>query len=218
MERNDEFKSIINRIKRARGVTLRKIADELGMNYSHLSDVSNGHAPFTDTTRIKLINTFGRDLVYPDETPAPSKTYGGDGADVPMVTLPLIPLDCVAGFPLLDNHGVTLADCEQYAVPEFTARGADYLIRVAGSSMYPRYSNGDILACKRVESLTFFQWGMIYVIDTQQGILVKRIFECTDDKNSIICRSENETDFPPFRLPKNEIRSVSIVVGQISVS
>lgn len=218
MAEKSEFKAIAVRLKHERGITLRDVANTLGMNYSYLSDVSSGRSPFTDDCRAKMIRAFGAEIVNgtPD-APTPVRMYGGE-QDCNMVTLPLIPIDAVAGFPTIDNDGVTLADCEQYAIPEFTSRGAEFLVRVSGTSMYPRFNHGDLLACKRVQQLTFVQWGMVYVLDTEQGMLVKRLYECPDDRDSVVCHSENTNEYTDFRLPKTEIRSVSIVLGHISVS
>ena len=80
--------------------------------------------------------------------------------------------------------------------------------------MYPKYSSGDILACRKIVEVTFIQWGKIYVIDSQQGAMVKRLFEIEGDVDHILCKSDNE-NYPPFKLPKDEIRSLSIVVGAI---
>ena len=129
-------------------------------------------------------------------------------------TLPLIPIDAVAGYNGVDTPGINILDCTQYEIPDFDSVNADFLIRVSGSSMYPKYSSGDILACRRIDEITFLQWGKIYVIDSRQGAMVKRIFEIEDDPTCISCVSDNEK-YPPFRLPKSEIRSLSIVVGAI---
>ena len=51
--------------------------------------------------------------------------------------IPLIPIDAVAGFPSADNDGVYMEDCEHYSIPEFEAKGANFLIRVSGDSMHP---------------------------------------------------------------------------------
>lgn len=128
---------------------------------------------------------------------------------------PLIPIDAVAGFGTGDNEGVSYEDCDHYVVPEFDKRGMEFLIRVSGSSMYPKYSNGDILACKKIHEITFFQWGKVYVIDSNQGALVKRIFEDPNNKNNIICVSDNKENYPPFSMPKKDIRSLSIVLGVV---
>ena len=132
----------------------------------------------------------------------------------PSRTLPLIPFDAIAGLPSIDNIGIAFPDCQQYLIPEFIARGADYLVRVSGSSMYPKYSNGDLLACQIVHDILFFQWGKIYVIDSSQGVLVKRIFQ-SDIADHIRLVSDNRDNYPPFDFPTSDIRSIAIVVGVI---
>ncbi len=129
-------------------------------------------------------------------------------------SIPLIPIEAVAGWNGIDQEGVLIADCTHYQVPEFIEAGAEYLIRVSGSSMYPKYSNGDILACRRVPEITFFQWGKIYVIDSIQGAMVKRLFQCDTNPDNVLCKSDNP-NYPPFELPKSEIRSLSVVVGVV---
>ena len=128
--------------------------------------------------------------------------------------LPLIPIEVVAGYNGIDCEGVRIDDCERYNVPEFYAAKAEYMIRVSGSSMYPKYASGDILACRRIAEITFFQWGKVYVIDSNQGAMVKRLFELPDNPDAVLCKSDN-ANYPPFVLPKSEIRSLSIVVGVI---
>lgn len=128
--------------------------------------------------------------------------------------LPLIPFEAIAGYLSIDNVGVRFEDCEQYVIPEFEQRGAEFIIRVSGSSMYPKYSNGDLLGCKRVNDILFFQWGKIYVLDTSQGTLVKRVYEHEND-DFVMLVSDNKAVYPPFAIPKSDIRSLSIVVGVV---
>jgi len=129
--------------------------------------------------------------------------------------IPMIPFDAIAGYLSVDNEGLALDKYEQYQIPEFKKIGVEYLIRVSGSSMYPKYSNGDILALKTVKDILFFQWGKVYVIDSSQGVLVKRLFEDRENKEYIICSSDNKEHYPPFSIPKSDIRSLNIVVGVI---
>lgn len=127
--------------------------------------------------------------------------------------LPLLPIEAMAGYNGTDMPGVALSECPMYCVPEFVSAGAQFLIRVSGSSMYPKYNSGDILACRRIPDITFFQWGKVYVIDSCQGAMVKRIFE-GQQPGTITCKSDNQS-YPPFTLPTSEIRSLSIVIGVI---
>lgn len=113
---------------------------------------------------------------------------------------------------LTDEHTVLEYECERYVIPVF--RGADFLIPVKGSSMYPKYSSGDIVACKRVAmSDLFFQWNKVYVLDTKQGALIKRI-KPGSDKNHVLIVSDNK-DYDPFELPYSAINAVALVIGVI---
>lgn len=130
-------------------------------------------------------------------------------------SLPLIPVDAVAGFHPGGDDGAALAGCPLYSVPDFAVAGADFLIRVSGDSMAPRLSQGDILACRRLGSPSWIQWGKVYVLDTEQGALVKRLFPAEDD-DKVRCHSDNSSAYPDFEMPKSGIRSMSVVVGMIS--
>ncbi len=129
--------------------------------------------------------------------------------------LPLIPIDAMAGFgggniPVLESE-IT----DYYQVPLFEKRGAEYLIPVAGDSMYPKYASGDLLACKSLIGLNFIQWGRPYVLDTEQGVIVKRLFQHPNDESLLICKSDNTENYPPFQISKQEIFKVAIVVGVV---
>ena len=142
------------------------------------------------------------------------RTATDDSAADKQKALPLIPFEALAGYLSTDNEGVRLEDCERYVIPEFDRRGAEFIIRVSGSSMYPKYSNGDLLGCKKIENILFFQWGKIYVLDTSQGALVKRVYE-HENKDFVMLVSDNKDVYPPFPIPKSDIRSLSIVVGGV---
>lgn len=148
------------------------------------------------------------------QTPEPAaKRVMDDGKE----GIPLIPLDAVAGFPATDSSYAYMENCDRYIIPEFQDKGADFIIRVSGDSMIPLYYNGDLIACHKIHDIRFFQWGTVYVLETSQGILVKRIMESTDHDDCILCTSENDTVHRPFLLPKDDIRSMSTIVGLIRI-
>lgn len=125
--------------------------------------------------------------------------------------IPLIPLNAMAG-ALTSDQTVLEYECERYVVPAF--KGADFLIPVKGSSMYPKYSSGDIVACQRVPmSGLFFQWNKVYVIDTTQGPLIKRIKPGSTPDNILIVSDNAKYD--PFELPLSSIHAVALVIGVI---
>ena len=101
---------------------------------------------------------------------------------------------------------------EKFFIPTF--KEADSLIQVTGDAMYPKYNNGDIVACKKLllDDL-FFQWDRVYVLETSQGSLVKRVKKGSD-KDHILLMSENES-FESFELNVSKIFAVSLVIGVI---
>jgi len=140
-----------------------------------------------------------------------------DGAGAGANTIPLLPFSAVAG-SLSENTPIDATTAiEQYVIPDFTARGADCAIRVDGDSMYPRYSNGEILALRVIHDPTFFQWGKVYVLATNQGCVIKKLFPDPDDPNGIICHSENTANYPDYRITKQDIFGVAIVVGHAGI-
>ena len=132
------------------------------------------------------------------------------GPDRDAVSLPLIPFEAVAGpgSPVYEDERVE----SFYTVSEF--KECDFLIRVKGDSMSPKFTGGDLLACKKVVDAYFFQWGRIYVVYTRsQGVMVKRI-QPSDRDGCIKCVSEN-VKYAPFDVPMDDIVSVALVNGSI---
>lgn len=129
-------------------------------------------------------------------------------------SLPLIPFDAVAGpgSPVYEDERIE----NYYQVSDF--RDCDFLIRVKGDSMSPHFTGGDLLACKKIDkaNVYFFQWNRCYVILTEsQGAMVKRI-QPSDKKGWIRCVSDN-VNYAPFDVPMEDIVSVALVNGSISL-
>lgn len=147
---------------------------------------------------------------------APPEEEKGDGHTQlipapPGKGIPLIPLPAMAGF-LKGSADLDRNDIEWYYVPAFS--DCTFLIRVKGDSMYPRYLSGDIVACREVHDTgTFFQWGKAYVLDTDQGVVLKRIRR-SERPDHILCVSDNP-DYEPFDVPVSSIYHLAIVRGLI---
>ena len=127
--------------------------------------------------------------------------------------IPLIPLEAIAG------PGTSVYEDEKefeyYSVPAF--RDSDFLIRVKGDSMTPKFTGGDLVACKKldIKSVYFIQWNRVYVVYTKsQGVMIKRI-QPSENEDCIKCVSDNEK-YAPFDVPKSDIVSLALVNGKIS--
>lgn len=129
--------------------------------------------------------------------------------------IPMLPFDAFAGLGDSTVQGVNFDTIEdRYIVPLFDGIKVDFMLPVRGSSMYPKYSSGDVVACRLVTELLFVQWNKVYVIDSvTQGVIMKRLLKGEDDSH-IICRSDNEK-YGDFPVPMDDIRSIALVVGVI---
>ena len=103
---------------------------------------------------------------------------------------------------------------EYYVVPKFKNKKIDFMIEVEGSSMYPKYNSGDVVACRIINESNFIQWNKTHVVATRdQGILLKRI-KPSQDIEVVTMISDNK-DYDPFNVSMEEITGIAIVVGVI---
>ena len=199
----------LNKIKEKReekNISQEKMAEKMNISQQVYSKIESGNRSLLAKHILEISKIL--------EVPASYFLEENRGTGSEPFSLPLIPFGAIAGFNGFDSEGVCYEDCERYVVPEFEIAKAEFVIRASGSSMYPKYSNGDILACRKIKDILFFQWGKVYVIDSSQGCLVKRVFE-HENPEMVLLVSDNKEKYPPFAIPKNDIRSLSIVLGVI---
>lgn len=211
---------IVKRLKEYidyKGISVAAFERSIGMsNASFGKSLKNNGAIGTD----KLENILSE---YPDISPTWLLTGEGEmikdlndkitiiPVNSPDGGIPLVPIDAWAGL-FHGEEAVALSDCEHFFVPAF--KDADFLIPVRGDSMIPRYYSGDLVACKFLPlSDIFFQWGKVYVLDTNQGALIKKVRPGSSD-DTITLISEN-TDYEPFELPRSCIYNIALVQGLI---
>jgi len=156
-----------------------------------------------------------KDGVSPSSPPEATKKITKVIAKSSNKGIPMIPLDAFAGMGDTYTQGTPLdAIEERYEIPLFKGMKVDFMIQVRGSSMYPKYNSGDVVACRIIEELLFIQWNKPYVIDTiSQGVILKRLKK-SNDENCVICKSDNSS-YDDFNLPKSDIRNIALVVGVV---
>lgn len=126
--------------------------------------------------------------------------------------IPLVKIEAMAGFGSTD-WSIQVKDIQDdYVVPDFN--GIDFMIKVKGESMQPKYNSGDIVGCRIIRESKFVQWNKPYVVATkEQGIIVKRLHPGSTDQ-SLKAVSDNP-DYPPFEIPREEITGVALIIGVI---
>lgn len=182
------------------------LANYLGTGKSFISQIESGIRPLPSSMFSKLLeNPHGWNvtmLSVDDKSPCEEKQTIG---------IPLISVEAMAGVLSGNATQVMDYDCDYYNIPMF--KGAEFLIRISGDSMQPKYYSGDIVACKRLPLDTFFQWNRVYVVDSEQGVIIKRVRRGSDDRH-IVFVSDN-TAYEPFELPLEKIYSIALVVGVV---
>ena len=201
------------------GENEKELAEILGYTKSSFSQILNGKVPLSDKfldklcsldsniNKVWIMENKGEMLKSNNNTPAVTEPQLPSG-------VPMLPFDAFAGIGT-DVEGVNLDTIEErYVVPLFDGMKMDFMISVRGSSMYPKYNSGDVVACRMVQELLFVQWNKVYVLDTiSQGVIIKRLKK-SDKEGFVICKSDNE-QYEPFEIPMSDIRTIALVVGVI---
>ena len=204
--------SRIQEISTAEGVTIGAMERSIGASKGVLSRaISNG----TDI-QSKWIQKIVEN--YPRYSPGWLLTGEGDmlkakqAAQVPMPKA-IVPAKRSSKIDKRGIAGEEDADINAYdyfVIPSF--KNVDFLIRISGDSMEPTYRSGDIVACQVVPMQDiFFQWNRPYIIDTNQGALLKRIRQGEDNDHLLIVSDNPE--YPPFQLHKSHFYHVALVKG-----
>ncbi len=204
-------------------LTQKDIQDATGLSQRDVSQLENGEKKFIPVSYIQFLNKKGipLNLLYDEDVSVTdfitdcenmkkdtSKHILTTELKETEETRPRIPMDAAAGSLTFAADGIMINDCEQIPIIHAFAR-YDFTIFVRGDSMLPEFHPGDELACVFIKDTSFIQWGRIHVIDTAQGILVKRIF---DGGNCIVCKSDN-AGYHDFNVHKSELYNVALVIG-----
>ena len=127
--------------------------------------------------------------------------------------VPLIPFEARGGqLNGFARNGVTLAQCETVPTP---FKGAQFAISVRGQSMSPTYPSGCVLFISK-NIADWVEWGKVYVLDTENGVIVKQLAPSTLGEDFVCCKSFNDApEFAPFNVPKASIFGIYRVVGAL---
>lgn len=185
---------------------VRNLKSQIGED--KLSTILNA---FPELSKIWLLTGEGSMLVNASNTaapaPSPSSTEGKTAR------VPLIPFEARGGqLDEFARNGVTLAQCETVPTP---FKGAQYAISVRGQSMSPTYPSGCVLFISK-NIADWVEWGKVYVLDTENGVIVKQLAPSTLGEDFVCCKSFNDApEFAPFNVPKTSIFGIYRVVGAL---
>lgn len=128
-------------------------------------------------------------------------------------TRPHIPADkavVAAGFVGSAIGSVQESECEVRPVMA-PLPWYDFTVEVSGDSMEPTLRSGDTIACEWLHDSTEFVRNRIYVLDTAEGAVVKRVER---KGNTLHCHSDN-LEYPDFDVPVDIVLRSARVVGLV---
>lgn len=234
--------SISNRINAAirhKGISVRSFEAQAGITQGVLSNAIKKNSDISSTNLSKIIDTYDEfdarwlltgegEMLKRDNTQELSSSKSE--ANTPEVQeMPAtdefeyvnndnggkIPVVHELAFATIDpeDPGKIKAD-EVYYIKEF--RNADFLMKMQGDYMYPKYRSGDLLACRNVKEDCFYQWGRIYALLTcHQGLIIGRVYEHFQNTIFVTVKPANP-DYPEWVVPIDEIVRIALVIGSIS--
>lgn len=156
----------------------------IGINPTNLSKVLNGNEAYlTENFLSKVRSAAEYYLTSPTQQ------------EIEQEMVLVIPTGARAGTLADFTQSVSQYDCERMVTP---IKGADYAIQVTGDSMSPEYPSGSVILIKKINEKAFIEWGKTYVLDTENGAVIKNIRK-TDNPEVIECVSLNPA-YQPFMM------------------
>ena len=115
-------------------------------------------------------------------------------------TVPLVPISAQGGSFNDFVVSVKDSDCEKVISP---VRQVDFALTVTGDSMAPEYPGGSQVLVRKVNERAFIEWGRVYVLDTCNGTVIKKLNPGRDD-DEVLCVSVNP-DYQPFNVKLSDV-------------
>lgn len=126
----------------------------------------------------------------------------------------LLPLHAHGGSLSDFTVSVKDSDCEKVLSP---VKGADFAIQVQGDSMAPEYPSGSVILIKKINESAFIEWGKVYVLDTENGSVVKKVVP-SDKEGFVRCVSINpDPSYAPFDVPLSSVYGIYRVLMCMSM-
>lgn len=182
--------------------TQKEFATLLGFSESSISKALKGDERFLTDSLISKI------VAYLKVTGTAPVLETQDKAE----QVPILPTEAMAG--TLGEFALAVQDyeCERMVSP---IKGADFAIKIQGDSMSPEYPSGCVCLIKKVNEKAFIEWGKVYVLDTENGAVIKQIRR-TDRENVVECVSLNPA-FQPFTIDTSYIKGWYRILMMISL-
>lgn len=218
MKKGERLTQAIDYLKKTgKAKTLDDIANVIQRSKTNISSAANGnHRYLTDKFlshfnmcydnmfNLKWLLTGEGDMLSSSSSAKPQPSAKAERlSDDEAYKVPLVPISALGGSLNDFNLAVCRADCETVISP---IKDIDMAIKISGDSMEPEYPSGSQVLIKKVNERAFLEWGRVYVLNTCNGIVIKRLMP-TADPNTVLCESINPK-YPPFEVNLENVNGV----------
>lgn len=224
-----------------KGISIRAFESEAGIKYSTISAAIKRGTELNTATLLKIIDTYddidtdwlmkGEGKMIKSDSPSSEVSLStADKCSRKEYDLPStdefeytnndnngkVPILSELNFAIAnpDEPSNVIAD-DYYYIKEF--RNADFMLRVSGDYMSPKYKSGDLIACRHDRYNTCYLWGRVYALLTcSLGLIIGRVYEHRQSTIFIIVKPENPA-YPDWEIPIDEIAKSALIIGSISM-
>lgn len=219
-DKSERLRAVFNYLRYENIVSTQKsFAESIGADKSNMSSALKGMERYlTDSLLERVLDAYpqinrawlltGEGEMLKKTSDKPESNEGMSIA-IPVVvgdgTIPLLPISAQGG--TLNDFVVAVkdSDCERVISP---IKGADFAITVSGDSMAPEYPSGSQIIIKKINEQAFIDWGKVYVLDTCNGVVIKRLMPADDgDASKVKCVSINPA-YPPFEVSLQDVYGI----------
>lgn len=222
MEKGERLTQAIDYLKKTgKAKTLDDIANVIQRSKTNISSAANGnHRYLTDKFlshfnmcydnifNLKWLMTGEGDMLSSTSSAKPQQSKKAERVtDDEAYKVPLVPISALAGSLNDFSLSVKRDDCETVISP---IKDIDMAIKISGDSMEPEYPADSQVFVKKINERAFLEWGRVYVLNTCNGIVIKRLMP-TADPNTVLCESINPK-YPPFEVNLENVNGVYRVI------
>lgn len=197
---------------------IKKIRERLGVSQEQLAEMVGVHPRTVQNWEAGYTIPKSKHAILRGLTLDKQRYYGGDAEKQQEIeqqtcVVPLMPISAKGGTLDEFSRSIMEDDCEKVLSP---IKGADFAITVCGDSMSPDYPSGCHILIKKIEERAFIDWGKVFVLDTINGTIIKKLMPVSDDPSKIRCISINP-EYPPYEISLEYVRGIYRVLMCMSL-
>lgn len=206
----------IRKIRNESGLSQKDFAKKIGVHWRTIQNwEKNGGVPESEYTKACALLEHKSTQNKTQTQIKPNKYFGGESCEQleSATIVPLIPISAQGGSLNDFTASVMEYDCEKVLSP---IRDVDFAMTVSGDSMSPEYPSGCQVLVKRINERAFIDWGKVFVLDTINGTIIKKLMPVEGDPEKVTCVSINP-EYPSFEVGFEHIRGVYRVLMCMSL-